>query len=145
VGLVADGPVCVDDDWRFVTSSSGADVSWIHRKIMINRRTFPVDMNSPYAVKRIAEYLQKGGRLVMFPEGRLSRTGSLMKFYEGTGFLLLKTHARSSLPTSAGLINSRFHPIQIKNAGSLNCPFTLAPPCSLPNSHRPASRKSGCI
>lgn len=85
---------CLDSDWRFVTSMEGANVSWLHRKIMVNRRTFPVDMNSPYAVKRMAEYLQTGGRLAMFPEGRLSRTGSLMKLFEGTGFLLHKTKPR---------------------------------------------------
>jgi acyl-[acyl-carrier-protein]-phospholipid O-acyltransferase/long-chain-fatty-acid--[acyl-carrier-protein] ligase len=61
---------------------------------MINRFTFPVEMDSPYAIKRIAEYLQAGGKLVIFPEGRLSRTGSLMKLYDGTGFLLLKTNAK---------------------------------------------------
>jgi acyl-[acyl-carrier-protein]-phospholipid O-acyltransferase/long-chain-fatty-acid--[acyl-carrier-protein] ligase len=61
---------------------------------MINRRTFPVDMNSAYAVKRMAEYLQQGGRLVLFPEGRLSRTGALMKLFDGTGFLIFKTHAK---------------------------------------------------
>jgi acyl-[acyl-carrier-protein]-phospholipid O-acyltransferase/long-chain-fatty-acid--[acyl-carrier-protein] ligase len=86
--------VCLDSDWRFVTSLEGANVSWLHRKIMVNRRTFPVDMNSPYAVKRMAEYLQTGGRLALFPEGRLSRTGSLMKLYEGTGFLLHKTRPK---------------------------------------------------
>src|SRR5262245_16589158 len=83
--------VCLEEDWRFVTSSATGDISWLHRKIMVNRRTFPVDMNSPYAVKRMAEYLQRGGRLVLFPEGRLSRTGSLMKLYDGTGFLMAKT------------------------------------------------------
>jgi len=86
--------VCLEDDWRFVTSREAAEVSWIHRKIMINRRTFPVDMNSAYAVKRMAEYLQQGGRLVLFPEGRLSRTGALMKLFDGTGFLIFKTHAK---------------------------------------------------
>lgn len=86
--------VCLDDDWRFVTSSTAAQMSWVHRRIMINRRTFPVDMNSPYAVKRMAEYLQGGGRLVLFPEGRLSLSGSLMKLFDGTGFLLWKTKPR---------------------------------------------------
>ena len=86
--------VCLDEDWRFVTSSTAAEVSWFHRRIMINRRTFPVDMNSPFAVKRMAEYLQKGGRLVMFPEGRLSCTGSLMKLFDGTGFLIFKTRPK---------------------------------------------------
>src|SRR5881396_1127558 len=83
--------VCVEDDWRFVTSRESAQTSWLHKRIMINRRTFPVDMSSPYSVKRMAEYLQKGGRLVLFPEGRLSMTGSLMKLFDGTGFLIHKT------------------------------------------------------
>ncbi len=86
--------VCLEDDWRFVTSSMTAQLSWVHRKIMVNRRTFPIDMNSPYAVKHMAEYLQKGGRLVMFPEGRLSTSGSVMKLFDGTGFLMFKTHAK---------------------------------------------------
>ena len=61
---------------------------------MINRRTFPIDTASPYAVKRMAEHLQQGGRLVLFAEGRISRTGALMKLFDGTGFLLHKTHAK---------------------------------------------------
>jgi len=86
--------VCLDNDWRCVTSSTAAEVSWFHKRIMINRRTFPVDMNSPFAVKHMAEYLQKGGRLVLFPEGRLTCTGSLMKLFDGTGFLIFKTRAK---------------------------------------------------
>ncbi|HEV2394197.1 MAG TPA: AMP-binding protein [Verrucomicrobiae bacterium] len=86
--------VCLEEDWRFATSSTTAELSWVHRMIMVNRRTFPVDMNSPYAIKHMAEYLQRGGRLVLFPEGRLSTTGSLMKLFDGTGFLIFKTHAK---------------------------------------------------
>lgn len=85
--------VCLEPDWKFVVSSTTAQASWFHRKIMLNRRTFPIDTTSPYAVKRMAEHLQKGGRLVLFAEGRLSRTGTLMKLFEGTGFLLHKTDA----------------------------------------------------
>lgn len=86
--------VCLENDWKFVTSSTTAELSWLHRKIMINRRTFPIDMNSPYAVRHMAEYLQRGGRLVLFPEGRISTTGSLMKLFDGTGFLIWKTGAK---------------------------------------------------
>lgn len=86
--------VCLEDDWRFVTSSTTAQISWLHKRIMVNRRTFPVDINSPYAVKHMAEYLQKGGRLVLFPEGRISTTGSLMKLFDGTGFLIFKTRPK---------------------------------------------------
>jgi acyl-[acyl-carrier-protein]-phospholipid O-acyltransferase/long-chain-fatty-acid--[acyl-carrier-protein] ligase len=86
--------VCLDRDWKFVVSSVSAETSWLHRKIMLNERTFPIDTNSPYAVKRMAEHLQSNGRLVLFAEGRLSRTGTLMKLFDGTGFLLHKTHAK---------------------------------------------------
>ena len=84
----------LDDDWKFVVSSTAAQTSWVHRKVMINHRTFPIDTNSPYAVKHMAEFLQQNGRLVLFAEGRISDTGSLMKLFDGTGFLLFKTHAR---------------------------------------------------
>ena len=86
--------VVVEDDWRCVVSSTSAQTSWVHRKIMINKRTFPIDTSSPYAVKRMAEFLESKGRLVLFAEGRLSRTGTLMKLFDGTGFLLHKTPAK---------------------------------------------------
>ncbi len=86
--------VLLDLDWKFVVSRHVARLSWLHRKIMLNRRTFPIDPASPYALKRIAEHLQAGGRLVLFAEGQISRTGCLMKLFDGTGFLLHKTRAR---------------------------------------------------
>lgn len=86
--------LCLEEDWRFVTSANTAETTWLHKKIMVNRRTFPIDPTSPYSTRKMAEYLATGGRLVLFAEGRLSRTGSLMKLFEGTGFLIHKTQAR---------------------------------------------------
>ncbi|MBI3879587.1 MAG: AMP-binding protein [Verrucomicrobia bacterium] len=86
--------VCLEDDWRFVTSSVVAQTSPVHRFLMDNRRTFPIDNTSPYAVKHMAEYLEKGGRLVLFAEGRISHTGALMKLFDGVGFLIYKTRAK---------------------------------------------------
>jgi len=86
--------VNLEDDWKFVTSSVTAQTSPVHRFLMINKHTFPIDPTSPYAAKRMAEFLGKGGRLVLFAEGQLSRTGSLMKLFDGTGFLLQKTAAK---------------------------------------------------
>jgi acyl-[acyl-carrier-protein]-phospholipid O-acyltransferase/long-chain-fatty-acid--[acyl-carrier-protein] ligase len=84
----------LDDDWKFVTSSITAETSWLHRRMMLNHRTFPVDATSPYAVRTMTEYLESGGRLVLFAEGRISLCGSLMKIYDGTGFLIHRTGAR---------------------------------------------------
>ena len=86
--------VCLDEDWKFVTSSISAQTSWLHRKLMINHYTLPIDTSSPYAVKRMVEFLKGGGRLVLFAEGRLSRTGTLMKLFDGTGFLIFKTKSK---------------------------------------------------
>ena len=86
--------VCLERDWRVVTSSTTAQISFLHRWIMVNRRTYPVDPLSPYGAKHMAEYLQAGGRLVLFPEGRISTTGGLMKLFDGTGFLLHRSDAR---------------------------------------------------
>src|SRR2546430_3587262 len=86
--------VCLEDDWKFVVSSISAQTSWLHRTIMLNDRTFPIDTMSPYSAKHMAEYLAGKGRLVLFAEGRLSRTGTLMKLFDGTGFLLHKTEAK---------------------------------------------------
>jgi acyl-[acyl-carrier-protein]-phospholipid O-acyltransferase/long-chain-fatty-acid--[acyl-carrier-protein] ligase len=81
-------------DWRFVVSQAAAETSWLHRLLMLNWRTFAIDTTSPYAVKRMAQHLQAGGKLVLFAEGRITFTGNLMKLFEGTGFLLVKSPAR---------------------------------------------------
>ena len=67
-----------------MVSSTRADSHWVFRFVMRNRFTFPVDNNSPFAVKEMAKFLQDGGRMVLFAEGRLSETGSLMKLFEGS-------------------------------------------------------------
>ncbi len=84
----------LDRDWRFVVSQAAAETSWLHRQLMLNERTFAIDTTSPYAVKRMAQHLQTGGKLVLFAEGRITFTGNLMKLFEGTGFLLVKSSAR---------------------------------------------------
>jgi acyl-[acyl-carrier-protein]-phospholipid O-acyltransferase/long-chain-fatty-acid--[acyl-carrier-protein] ligase len=70
--------------------------------------TFPVDVQSPYALKRMVEAVRDHGRkLMIFPEGRLTRTGALMKVYEGAGLVADKAHARI-LPIS--IDGPRFSP-----------------------------------
>ena len=102
--------VCLDGDWKFVTSSTTAQTSWLHRMIMVNRYTLPVDTASPYAVKRMAEFLKGGGRLVLFAEGRLTRTGNLMKLFDGTGFLIFKTKAKVITACLRGVQRLPFSP-----------------------------------
>jgi len=124
--------VCLDEDWKFVTSKTTAQISWVHRKVMINHYTLPIDTNSPYAVKHMAEFLQAGGRLVLFAEGRLSRTGALGKLFDGTGFLIFKTKAKvitaflrgaGSLPYSPNPAGKKYFPkVTAHFSAPLNAP-----------------------
>jgi len=55
---------------------------------------YPLNPANPLAVRSLIEEINKNKTVVIFPEGRISITGSLMKVYEGAGVVAQKSGAK---------------------------------------------------
>lgn len=55
------------------------------------RNHITVDPRSPLSVRSMVSTITSGKPLVIFPEGRITVTGGLMKIYDGAGYIAMKT------------------------------------------------------
>jgi len=54
---------------------------------------FPLDFTDPLSTEALIEMLKQNRKCMIFPEGRLTSTGALMKVYEGPGLIADKSNA----------------------------------------------------
>ena len=53
-----------------------------------------IDNRNPYSLRTIISVVREGSPVVLFPEGRISNTGGLMKMYTGAALIAWKTNAK---------------------------------------------------
>ncbi|MCJ2188797.1 acyl-[ACP]--phospholipid O-acyltransferase [Novosphingobium beihaiensis] len=67
--------------------------SWWIQPFLKLFRAFPVDPTNPMAAKAMVRTVREGNTLVIFPEGRITVTGALMKVFDGPGMVADKADA----------------------------------------------------
>lgn len=66
---------------------------WWVRPFLKFGRAIPLDPSKPMATRTLINVVKGGETLVIFPEGRITVTGSLMKVYDGAGLIADKSEA----------------------------------------------------
>jgi acyl-[acyl-carrier-protein]-phospholipid O-acyltransferase/long-chain-fatty-acid--[acyl-carrier-protein] ligase len=126
---------CLPDSPSFAIHTAQAE-KWYFKPFLAAVDTFPLNVQSPYAVKHMIEAVRDHGRkLMVFPEGRMTRTAGLMKIYEGAAMVADRAHAKivpigieglqfSRLNRMGGKLRRRWFPRVRVN---ILPPVTLAP------------------
>lgn len=68
--------------------------TWFVRLFGLVVRFLPVDPTSPFSIREMIDEVKSGSKLMIFPEGRITTTGGLMKVYEGAGVIAERANAR---------------------------------------------------
>jgi acyl-[acyl-carrier-protein]-phospholipid O-acyltransferase/long-chain-fatty-acid--[acyl-carrier-protein] ligase len=84
--------VFLPDRLTFAINTHVASAWWV-RPFLRFVEFFPLDPANPHSIRSLIRHLQADRRTVIFPEGRITVTGSLMKIYQGPGLVADRSHA----------------------------------------------------
>ena len=115
---------------------------WGFRVILSLVDYLAVDPGNPMAMKGVIKAIESGRPVVIFPEGRITVTGSLMKVYEGPAFVAARTGAtivpvrlegatRSYFSRTSGVMKKQFFP---------RISLTVLPPAQIPMPDVPSAK-----
>ncbi len=91
----------------FVVDTFMARQWWV-KPFLAQVDVLTIDPTNPYAAREMVRAVEAGRRLVIFPEGRITKTGSRMKVYDGAGLIADKAGAVVLPVRIDGLERSRF-------------------------------------
>ncbi len=87
---------------------SGIAQRWWVKPFLKLTRAMPLDPTKPLATRTLINAVKRGDPLIIFPEGRITVTGSLMKVYDGTAMIADKSEAMLVPVRIKGLEKSYF-------------------------------------
>ena len=80
-----------DDEPVFAVDCTMAELWWVRPAVaLVSAHT--IDPFRPFALRSLVAAARRGRTVIIFPEGRLTVTGGLMKIYPGAAYLALKAH-----------------------------------------------------
>ncbi len=74
--------------------NTGWTQKWFMPVIRLLVDFYPVDPQNPLSVRALVEEIKKGRKVMIFPEGRVTTTGAMMKVYEGAGIIAARAGAK---------------------------------------------------
>lgn len=103
--------VFLPDDITFAINTQISQRWWLKPFLRLSK-VFPMDPTHPLSLKALIHHLQSDTKTVIFPEGRITVTGSMMKIYDGTGMVADKSGATLLPVRIAGAEFSTFSKLQ---------------------------------
>lgn len=64
---------------------------WWVKLFLVFSKTICIDPQYPFSFKKLIKLVEHNEQILIFPEGRITITGTVMKIYDGAGYLAYKT------------------------------------------------------